>query len=34
MNSTMPFNDLSLHEVFSEDEEYNKGDWDVSADLY
>ena len=33
VNSIMPFYDVSLLEVFSEEEEDGKDDWDVSTDL-
>ena len=33
VNSTMPFDDVTLLEVFSEEEEEDKGDWGVSTDL-
>ena len=33
VNSTMPFDDAALLEVFSEEEEEDKDDWDMSAEL-
>ena len=33
VNSTMPFNDAAILEVFSEEEEESEDDWDVSMDL-
>ena len=34
VNSTIPFDYVDLLEVFSEEEEEVKDDWDVSTDLY
>ena len=33
VNSTMPFDDVAVLEVFSEEEEEVEDDWDVSTDL-
>ena len=33
VNSTIPFDDVALHEVFSDKEKEGKDDWDVSTDL-
>ena len=33
VNSTIPFDDMDLLEVFSEEEEEGEDDWDVSMDL-
>ena len=33
LNSTIPFDDVALLEVFSEEEEERKGNWGVSKDL-
>ena len=33
VNSTMPFDDVAILEVFIEEEEEDEDDWDVSADL-
>ena len=33
INSAIPFGDVALLEIFSEEEEDNRDDWDVSSDL-
>ena len=33
VNSTIPFDDVALLEVFSEEEEEGEDDWGVSTDL-
>ena len=33
VNSTIPFDDVALLEVFIEEEEEDEDDWDVSAKL-